>query len=99
MAWPRARQQAMTLEDQVAIVTGASSGIGEGIARALAERASRLVLDGRGAAVAGDIGDPTTPRRLIDHALEHIGRLAIDNTPDPDRPARPGAVRVGPRRR
>jgi NADP-dependent 3-hydroxy acid dehydrogenase YdfG len=85
----------MRLEDQVAIVTGASSGIGEGIARALAERGLRLVLNGRRAdrlerlsaeldrsvAVAGDIRDPATPQRLIDRAVDSFGRLdvAINN--------------------
>src|SRR3954466_3820396 len=35
---------------KVAIVTGASRGLGEALARALAERNWALVLDGRGAA-------------------------------------------------
>jgi serine 3-dehydrogenase len=95
----------MKLEDQVAIVTGGSSGIGEGIARALAERGLRLVLNGRRAdrlerlsteldrsvAVAGHIRDPATPQRLIDRALERFGCLDVAFIKRPDRlhPDRP----------
>jgi NADP-dependent 3-hydroxy acid dehydrogenase YdfG len=108
----------MKLADQVAIVTRCSSGIGEGIARALAERGLLLMRNGRRAerleqlsaklgrsvAGAGAIGDPTTPQRLIDWALERFGRRdgAIDSAPGrphPDRPARSGAAGVLPRRR
>lgn len=40
----------MTLQDKVAIVTGASAGIGRGIAQVFAERGARLVLASRGEA-------------------------------------------------
>ncbi len=83
----------MSLKDQVAVVTGASSGIGEGVARGLREAGMRLVLTARRAeklealarelgpdacaAVAGDIADPAVPGRLLDAALRRFGRCDV----------------------
>lgn len=53
-----------TLQDQLAVVTGASSGIGQAIALALARQGARLVLVGRNLAtlqqVAGATGLPAS---------------------------------------
>ncbi|MDX2437826.1 MAG: SDR family oxidoreductase [Acidobacteriota bacterium] len=79
----------MNLEGQVAIITGASSGIGRGVAKDLAAAGMRLVITARRAdrleelandldsvvSVAGDLAEPTLPQRLIDSAIEHFGSL------------------------
>jgi NADP-dependent 3-hydroxy acid dehydrogenase YdfG len=81
----------MALTGQVALVTGATSGIGKASAEALAAAGARLVLTGRQEAklaalaatlpdsvtVAGDITDPALPDRLVARALEACGRLDI----------------------
>lgn len=79
------------IEGRVAIVTGASKGLGRATAMALAEEGARLVLNARDAAaldelaaglphavgVPGDVTDPAMPARLVDAAVEHWGRLDI----------------------
>src|SRR6266436_2119170 len=82
------------LEGQVALVTGASTGLGAAIAIALAEAGANVACHGnthapdstsetitgigRGAfALSGDLSDPKTPRKLIDDAIAHFGRLDI----------------------
>ena len=73
----------------VGIVTGASRGLGLALARALAGRDWRLVVDARGAealeeataglervvAIAGDVADPGHRRELVDAAGERIDLL------------------------
>jgi NAD(P)-dependent dehydrogenase (short-subunit alcohol dehydrogenase family) len=78
----------MTSETQpVAVVTGASHGLGEALARALLERGWRVVVDARetaglarklpGAVVlAGDVTDPSHRRALAD-AVQALGRLDL----------------------
>lgn len=91
----------MTLNDKVAIVTGAGQGIGYEIVRSLIAQgarvllndsdgelgvlaAERLLAEGRGAgapprciALAGDAGDPTFIRSMVDTAVRRFGRLDI----------------------
>jgi NAD(P)-dependent dehydrogenase (short-subunit alcohol dehydrogenase family) len=73
----------------VAIVTGASRGLGRALARALDERGWRLIVDARGGealraateglervvAVAGDLVDPEHRRALVEAAGEQIDLL------------------------
>lgn len=82
-----------TISGQVAIVTGASSGIGLGVAEALNDAGVKLVLTARRAerleeqvsrfgnasaiAVAGNIVDPALPQQLIDTAMQSFGRCDI----------------------
>lgn len=79
------------LNEKVAIVTGASSGIGEAVARELRRAGMRLVLAARRepalrkladelgecAIVAGDVADPAVPQKLVDAALSRFGRLDV----------------------
>jgi NAD(P)-dependent dehydrogenase (short-subunit alcohol dehydrogenase family) len=72
----------------VAIVTGASRGLGLALARALDERGWRVVVDARGAqaleratagtgvvAIAGDVADPQHREALVEAAGERIDAL------------------------
>ena len=73
----------------VAIVTGASRGLGLALTRALVEHGYRLVVDARGAdalesavaglervvAVAGDVADPEHRRALVEAAGDRIDLL------------------------
>ncbi|MFF8912323.1 SDR family oxidoreductase [Streptomyces sp. NPDC015032] len=78
------------LKDRVYIVTGATRGLGNATARALAEDGARVIITGRdeqrveaaaaelGAAAVGlaaDNADPASAQRLVDRAHERFGRL------------------------
>jgi NAD(P)-dependent dehydrogenase (short-subunit alcohol dehydrogenase family) len=78
------------LESDTALVTGAASGIGRGIARALAAEGARLVLtdiaETQGAALArelnatfipADLADFAAPRRLFEAATKALGSISI----------------------
>lgn len=82
----------MRLENKIAIVTGAASGFGEGIARRFAREGAKVVvadLDGAGAErVAADIGDSAVAsevdvavmddvRQMVQLALDRFGGLDI----------------------
>jgi NAD(P)-dependent dehydrogenase (short-subunit alcohol dehydrogenase family) len=71
-------------ERKVAIITGASQGIGEGLVAGYRERNFRVVANSRSIrqpsdpdilAVAGDIADPRTAERIVSQALERLGRI------------------------
>jgi NAD(P)-dependent dehydrogenase (short-subunit alcohol dehydrogenase family) len=74
----------MGSEQKVAIITGASQGIGAGLVRAFRERNYRVVATARSIkpssdpdllAVPGDIADPATAERVIAAALDRFGRI------------------------
>lgn len=89
----QARDPLFDLVGRVAVVTGASSGLGERFARVLRERGAELVLAGRRAErlsalaaqlgqdhaepVATDVTDEDAMRSLIDRAVKRFGRLDI----------------------
>ena len=74
----------MTDSRKVAVVTGASQGIGAGLVEAFLEKGDRVVATSRSIkpsnnpdliTVAGDIGDPATGKRVIEEALARFGRV------------------------
>jgi NAD(P)-dependent dehydrogenase (short-subunit alcohol dehydrogenase family) len=78
------------LEGDTALVTGAASGIGQGIAKALVAEGVRPVLSdvavesGRALArelnatfIAADLADPAAPRKLFDAAEKSLGFVSI----------------------
>jgi ribitol 2-dehydrogenase len=80
------------LQNKVAVVTGASSGIGRSYARALSESGARVVLVGRdierlravsaalpveSLPIAGDIADPGFSAKIITGTLERFGKVDI----------------------
>ena len=81
------------IRGKVVIITGASSGLGEAAARALAGEGAKVVLGarrverlqaladelslGEGAAVATDVTDADQVRRLVDGAVERHGRIDV----------------------
>jgi NAD(P)-dependent dehydrogenase (short-subunit alcohol dehydrogenase family) len=74
----------MSTERKVAIVTGASQGIGAALVKAYRDRDYRVVATSRSIkpsadpdilAVAGDIGDPATAERVVAEAVARFGRV------------------------
>ncbi|KIU47780.1 MULTISPECIES: SDR family oxidoreductase [Bradyrhizobium] len=74
----------MGAEQKVAIVTGASQGLGEAIVKGYRDRNWRVVANSRSIkpssdpgvlAVAGDIGDPEVAERVVKQALGQFGRV------------------------
>jgi len=77
----------LKLTDKVAVVTGASKGIGLAVTRALIEEGARVVAGARTTdslkglvrttAVALDLASPEGPARLIERALSEHGRIDV----------------------
>lgn len=80
------------LKDKVALVTGASRGLGRATVNALAAEGARVLVVARPSAdldeieatyadrckvVAGDLRDPALPQIAVDAAMEHFGRLDV----------------------
>jgi NAD(P)-dependent dehydrogenase (short-subunit alcohol dehydrogenase family) len=78
------------LDGDTALVTGAASGIGRGIARALAEEGTRLVVSDVSAEpgealareldatfIAADLSDQTAARPLFDAAVAALGKISV----------------------
>ncbi len=74
----------MSTTQKVAIITGASQGIGAELVKAYRQRGYRVVATARSIrqsadadvlAVAGDIADPDTARRVVAAAVEKFGRV------------------------
>jgi NAD(P)-dependent dehydrogenase (short-subunit alcohol dehydrogenase family) len=81
---------AMNLDGKVALITGGSNGIGEGVARHLAAQGARVVLadidDARGKALAGELGgrfvhtdvaDPRASVAAVAAAVDAFGGLHL----------------------
>lgn len=73
-------------QQKVAVITGASQGIGAGVVKGLRERGYRVVATSRSikssddpgvATVAGDIGSADTAHRIVDEAMKRFGRLDL----------------------
>jgi len=76
----------MEFQDRIAVVTGASSGIGAACARKLLERGARVVLfarslaarhEDRMLAVSGDVADEAAISRLFDETESRFGACDI----------------------
>jgi NAD(P)-dependent dehydrogenase (short-subunit alcohol dehydrogenase family) len=76
--------QIMGTEQKVAVITGASQGIGAALVKAFRDRNYRVVANSRSIgpssdpdilAVAGDIADPATAERVIAQTLGRFGRI------------------------
>ena len=74
----------MGTEQKVAIITGASQGIGSALVKAFRDRNYRVVANLRKItpssdpdilAVPGDIADPKTSQRIVAEALDRFGRI------------------------
>ncbi|MDB5830132.1 MAG: 3-oxoacyl-ACP reductase [Variovorax sp.] len=74
----------MSNEQKVAIITGASQGIGAALVKAYRDRNYRVVATSRSIkqsadadiiAIAGDIGDAATADRVVKEAISRFGRI------------------------
>jgi NAD(P)-dependent dehydrogenase (short-subunit alcohol dehydrogenase family) len=70
--------------EKVAIITGASQGIGAGLTRAYRELGYVVVATARSigpsedsgiVTIGGDLADPETARRVVEEAVERFGRI------------------------
>jgi len=82
--WARVHASPESHDGKVAIITGASQGIGAGLTRAYRDRGYAVVATARSiaadddpgvVAVEGDIAVPETAQRIVDAAIERFGRI------------------------
>ncbi|MDX6534609.1 MAG: 3-oxoacyl-[acyl-carrier protein] reductase [Gaiellales bacterium] len=87
---PGPRGAQVDLDGAVAVVTGASSGIGQAVAHALHERGARVVVSARnaerlepvarelkGLAISCDVGEYAQVERLVQQAVDWGGKLTV----------------------
>jgi len=67
-----------SLEDRVAIVTGAGRGIGRATALAIASRGAKVIVNDLGGSLEGDDPD-TTPAAAVVREIEALGGTAVAN--------------------
>ena len=76
----------MGTEQKVAVITGASQGIGAALVKAYRDRNYRIVATARSIkpsndddvlSVAGDIADPKTAERVIAEGMARFGRIEL----------------------
>jgi NAD(P)-dependent dehydrogenase (short-subunit alcohol dehydrogenase family) len=67
----------LDLSGKVAVVFGATSGLGKTIGLGLAEHGAEVVPTGRRAEWPSDVADRASIRRLRDHVLAKFGRMDI----------------------
>jgi NAD(P)-dependent dehydrogenase (short-subunit alcohol dehydrogenase family) len=74
----------MSIDSKVAVITGASQGIGEALVKAYRKAGFRVVANSRsiGAStdpdilnIAGDIADPATADKIVSEGLKRFGRI------------------------
>jgi NAD(P)-dependent dehydrogenase (short-subunit alcohol dehydrogenase family) len=74
----------MSKDQKVAIVTGATQGIGADLVKGFRDRDYRVIANSRSIkpssdpgvlSVAGDIADPATAERIVDQGLARFGRI------------------------
>jgi NAD(P)-dependent dehydrogenase (short-subunit alcohol dehydrogenase family) len=78
------------LKDKVILITGSTTGIGEGMARVFTREGAKVMVHGRrkdaaqalvaelggsAAFVIGELDDPLVPARLIRETVDHFGRI------------------------
>src|SRR5271156_803520 len=80
----------MRLKDKVVLVTGSTTGIGEGMVRIFAREGAKVMIHGRrkdaaqklvaeigekASFVIGSLEDPQAPAKLIAETINHFGRI------------------------
>jgi Dehydrogenases with different specificities (related to short-chain alcohol dehydrogenases) len=74
----------MNTQRKVAVITGASQGIGAGLVKAFLDRDYRVVANSRSIqpssnpdvlTIAGDISDRSVAERIVNEAIAHFGRV------------------------